>query len=143
MRNNNKRRRRVIKKANLFHPTTKFLLKLRSWILHYSGRPFQTKFKFTPFGSSHLPNVKKGFIKGKAIRRLRTCSSKQDFESNKLRGNSRHTYKQLLLNKFFLTHFYCPLSFSLHYQPLWITSLQQRNTIRNSSLKLFKTVFNY
>ena len=40
-------------------------------------------FQKTHFKSSHpAPSVKKGFIKGEALRLLRTCSSKEQFESN-------------------------------------------------------------
>ena len=39
-------------------------------------------FQYTYFSSCHLPAVKKGFIKGEAIRLLRTNSSKTTFEEN-------------------------------------------------------------
>ena len=42
-------------------------------------KPTET-FQYTHFSSSHLPGVKKGFIKGEALRLLRTNSSKELFE---------------------------------------------------------------
>ena len=42
-------------------------------------KPIET-FQYTHFTSSHPPRVKKGFIKGEALRLLRTNSSKKIFE---------------------------------------------------------------
>ena len=42
-------------------------------------KPTET-FQYTHFSSSHPPGVKKGFIKGEALRLLRTNSSKELFE---------------------------------------------------------------
>ena len=44
---------------------------------HY--KPTET-FQYTHFSSCHPPGVKSGFIKGEAIRLLRTNSSKRTFE---------------------------------------------------------------
>ena len=44
-------------------------------------KPTET-FQYTHFSSSHPPGVKKGFVKGKALRLLRTNSSKTTFEEN-------------------------------------------------------------
>ena len=47
---------------------------------HY--KPLRRLFKFTNFYSCHPPGVTKGFIKGEALRLLRTNSSKDTFEQN-------------------------------------------------------------
>jgi len=48
---------------------------------HY--KPTETfQFKFTNFYSCHPPGITKGFIKGEALRFLRTNSSKETFEQN-------------------------------------------------------------
>ena len=91
-----------IEQANKFHPTGKFtaeisekeitfldtnvykrqrfykeaLLEVRT---HY--KPTET-FHYTNFYSCPPPGVTKGFIKGEALRRLRTNSSKTTFEAN-------------------------------------------------------------
>ena len=44
-------------------------------------KPTET-FQYTHFSSCHAPGVKKGFIKGEALRLLRTNSSKATFEEN-------------------------------------------------------------
>ena len=44
-------------------------------------KPTET-FQYTHFTSCHPPGVRKGFIKGKALRLLRTNSSKTTFEEN-------------------------------------------------------------
>ena len=46
---------------------------------HY--KPTET-FQYTHFSSCHQPGVSKGFIKGEALRLLRTNSSKKSFEEN-------------------------------------------------------------
>ena len=53
------------------------------FILKYINifKPTET-FQYTHFSSSHPPGVKKGFVKGKALRLLRTNSSKTTFEDN-------------------------------------------------------------
>ena len=45
--------------------------------------------KYTHFSSSHLPGVKKGFVKGETLRHLRTNSSKETFEENIRKFKSR------------------------------------------------------
>ena len=44
-------------------------------------KPTET-FQYTHFSSCHPPGVRKGFIKGEALRLLRTNSSKTTFEEN-------------------------------------------------------------
>ena len=44
-------------------------------------KPTET-FQYTHFSSCHPPGVRKGFIKGEALRLLRTNSSKATFEEN-------------------------------------------------------------
>ena len=60
------------------------------------------KFQYTHFKSSHPPSVKKGFIKGEALRLLITCSSKEQFESNttdfKIRLRNRGYPETLITN---------------------------------------------
>ena len=91
---------RFIEQANTFHPTIKFTAEIseneiifldtvvfkgerfiKESILdiktHY--KPTET-FQYTHFTSCHPPGVKRGFIKGEAMRLLRTNSSKTTFE---------------------------------------------------------------
>ena len=91
---------RFIEQTNTFHPTIKFTAEIseneiifldtvvfkgerfiKESILdiktHY--KPTET-FQYTHFTSCHPPGVKRGFIKGEAIRLLRTNSSKTTFE---------------------------------------------------------------
>ena len=53
---------------------------------HY--KPTET-FQYTHFTSSHPPGVKKGFIKGEALRRLRTNSSETAFNDSITNFKSR------------------------------------------------------
>ena len=98
-----------IKEANQFHPTIKFAAEIsdtRATFLDttlFKGACFKQqsildikthfkpteKFQYTHFRSSHPPNVKNGFVKGETLRLLRTCSSKEDFESNKSNFQTR------------------------------------------------------
>ena len=91
-----------IEQANKFHPTIKFTAEIseneitfldtvvfngerlkKESILdiktHY--KPTET-FQYTHFNACHLPGVKNGFIKGEAMRLLRTNSSKTSFEES-------------------------------------------------------------
>ena len=91
-----------IEQANKFHPTIKFTAEIseneitfldtvvfkgerfkKESILdiktHY--KPTET-FQYTHFNSCHPPGVKNGFIKGEAMRLLRTNSSKTSFEES-------------------------------------------------------------
>ena len=91
---------RFIEQANTFHPTIKFTAEIseneiifldtvvfkgerfiKESILdiktHY--KPTET-FQYTHFTLCHPPGVKRGFIKGEAIKLLRTNSSKTTFE---------------------------------------------------------------
>ena len=90
-----------IQKANQFHPTIKFTVEIsesEATFLDttiYKGERFKEtsrildvrthfkpteKFQYTHFKSSHPPGVKKGFVKGQALRLLRTNSSRTIFE---------------------------------------------------------------
>ena len=91
---------RFIEQTNTFHPTIKFTAEISENEIifldtvvfkgerfikesipdiktHY--KPTET-FQYTHFTSCHPPGVKRGFIKGEAIRLLRTNSSKTTFE---------------------------------------------------------------
>ena len=91
---------RFIEEANTFHPTIKFTAEIseneitfldtvvfkgerfiKESILDINTqyKPTET-FQYTHFTSCHPPGVKRGFIKGEAIRLLRTNSSKTTFE---------------------------------------------------------------
>ena len=61
-------------------------------------------FQYTHYSSCHLPGVSKGFIKGEALRLLRTSSSKKTFAENIrnfrvrlcMRGYPRHLVDHIL-----------------------------------------------
>lgn len=66
---------------------------------HY--KPTET-FQYTHFSSCHPPGVSKGFIKGEALRLLRTNSSKITFEENVREFKSRlhvRGYPDILVHK--------------------------------------------
>ena len=89
-------------KANSFHPTIKFAAEIsetETTFLDtkvYKGDRFKKEsildvrthlkatetFQYTNFYSRHPPGVTKGFLKGEALRLLRTNSSKFTFEEN-------------------------------------------------------------
>ena len=89
-------------KANRFHPTIKFTAEIsetETTFLDtkvYKGDRFKKEsildvrthfkaaetFQYTNFYSCHPPGVTKGFIKGEALRLLRTNSSQFTFEQN-------------------------------------------------------------
>ena len=86
-----------IEQANKFHPTSKFTVKITLLDTNvYKGQRFYKEslldvrthckptetFQYTNFHSCHPPGVRKGFIKGEALRLLRTNSSKTTFEAN-------------------------------------------------------------
>ena len=91
-----------LEQANSFHPTIKFTAEFqtrKSYFLGtviYKGERFQKDaildikthykptetFQYTHYTSCHPPGVKRGFIKGKAIRLLRTNSSEKDFQES-------------------------------------------------------------
>ena len=91
-----------IEQANLHHPTIKFTAEISHTetvfldTIVYKGTRFKEKsildvkthfkktetFQYTHFTSCHPPSVKKGFVKGEALRILRTNSSKSTFEEN-------------------------------------------------------------
>ena len=91
---------RFIEQANTFHPTIKFTAEISEKEITfldtvvYKGERFlkeaildvKTHFKptetfqYTHYSSCHPPGVKRGFIKGEAIRLLRTNSSENNFQ---------------------------------------------------------------
>ena len=100
---------RFIEQANKFHPTIKFTAEIseneitfldttvfkgerlkKDSILDIKTHfePTET-FQFTHFASCHPPGVKYGFIKGEAIRLLRTNSSKKTFEESLVKFKQR------------------------------------------------------
>ena len=109
----------LIEQANKFHPTIKFqaeISEIETTFLDtiiYKGDRFRNDsildicthykptetFQNTHFTSCHLPGVKRGFIKGEALRLLRTNSSETMFEDNlskfKLRLIKRGYQKKL------------------------------------------------
>ena len=91
-----------IEQANSYHPTIKFtaeLSELETTFLDttvYKGERFEKesildvrthykpteRFQYKNYNSCHPAGVKKGFVKGEALRLLRTNSSKVVFEEN-------------------------------------------------------------
>jgi len=91
-----------IEQANSHHPTIKFTAEISNTettfldTVIYKGERFREQsildikthlkptetFQYTHYTSCHPPSVKKGFIKGEALRLLRTNSSKTTFEEN-------------------------------------------------------------
>ena len=91
-----------IELANNYHPTIKFTAEISDTEIIfldtcvYKGERFNKEsildvrthfkptetFQYTHFTSCHPPGVRKGFIKGEALRLLRTNSSKTTFEEN-------------------------------------------------------------
>lgn len=91
-----------IEQANNFHPTIKFTAEISESEITFldtvifKGERFRNEsildirthykptetFQYTHFTSSHPPGVKKGFIKGEALRLLRTNSSETTFENS-------------------------------------------------------------
>ena len=91
-----------IEQANLHHPKIKFTAEISNTetvfldTTVYNGTRFKDQsildvkthfkptetFQYTHFTSCHPPSVKNGFVKGEALRILRTNSSKDTFEEN-------------------------------------------------------------
>jgi len=91
-----------IELANSYHPTIKFTAEISDTEITfldtcvYKGKRFKKEsildmrmhfkptetFQYTHFTSCHPPGIRKGFIKGKALKLLRTNSSKATFEEN-------------------------------------------------------------
>ena len=88
-----------IEQANKHYPTNKFTAEISETETFldtniYKGERFRNNsvldvrthfkptetFQYTHFSSCHPPGVKKGFIKGEALRLLRTNSSRNIFE---------------------------------------------------------------
>ena len=98
-----------IEQANNFHPTIKFTAEISEIettfldTIIYKGDRFRNDsildirtnykptetFQCTHFTSCHPPGVKRGFIKGEALRLLRTNSSETMFEDNLSKFKSR------------------------------------------------------
>ena len=66
---------KVADKGNRFHHHSKLDIKTHS-------KPTETFCQYAHFSSSHPPGLKKGFVKGEALRLLRTNSSRTTFEKN-------------------------------------------------------------
>ena len=111
-----------ISETNRLHPTIKFTAEISEKEINFldttvfKGERFNKdsifdicthfkpteKFQYTHFSSCHAPGVKKGFIKGEALRLLRTNSSKTSFEEKikNFRSNLRvRGYPEKLVNK--------------------------------------------
>jgi len=91
-----------LEQANSFHPTIKFTAEISEKEIAfldavvYKGERFQKDaildikthykptetFQYTHYTSCHPPGVKRGFIKGEAIKLLRTNSSKKNFQES-------------------------------------------------------------
>ena len=100
---------KFIELANSHHPTIKFTAEISDIettfldTVVYKGKQFHDQsildikthfkptetFQYTHFSSSHSPGVKKGFVKGEALRLLRTYSSNITFEENITKFKSR------------------------------------------------------
>ena len=92
-----------IEQANNHHPTIKFLAEISDTNI-YKGKRFEKDavldvkthfkptetFQYTHFSSSHPSGVKKGFIKGEALRLLRTNSCKEKFQE-KIKNFKSHS----------------------------------------------------
>ena len=111
-----------IQQANNLHNTIKFTAEIsenETTFLHtviFQGERFKNEsildirthykptetFQFTHFTSSHPPGMKRGFIKGEALRLLRTNSSKAAFEDSISNFKSRlisHGYLEKMIQK--------------------------------------------
>ena len=97
-----RRNEEFIVQANSHHPTIKFTAEISDMettfldTVIYKGDRFKEQsildikthfkptetFQYTHFSSCHPPSVKIGFVKGEALRLLRTNSSKATFEEN-------------------------------------------------------------
>ena len=91
-----------LEQANSFHPTIKFVAEISDKEITfldtvvYEGERFQKDaildlkthykptetFQYTHYTSCHPPGVKRGFIKGEAIKLLRTNSSEKNFQES-------------------------------------------------------------
>ena len=100
---------KFLEQANSHHPTIKFTAEISNTEITFLDtvvykvkrcrehsildikthfKPTET-FQYTHFSSSHPSGVKKGFVKGEALRRLRTNSSRTTFEENIYKFKSR------------------------------------------------------
>ena len=100
---------RFIEQTNSHHPTVKFTAEISNTettfldTVIYKGKRFREQsildikthfkptetFQYTHYTSCHPPSVKKGFIKGEALRLLRTNSSESTFEENMVNFRAR------------------------------------------------------
>jgi len=84
----------VVYKGERFH--NKSILDVKT---HY--KPTET-FQYTHYSSCHPPGVKRGFIKGEAIRLLRTNSSEKNFQEGMCNFKTRleaRSYPKSLIEK--------------------------------------------
>ena len=85
---------RFIKRANYFHPTIKFTAEISENQITFldttvfKGERF-AKYSILDITFCHPPGIKYGFIKGEAMRLLRTNSSKKAFEEGRLKFKQR------------------------------------------------------
>ena len=106
-----------IELANTFHPTIKFTTEISEKqitfldMVVYKGERFLKEaildvkthykptetFQCTHYSSCHPPVVKRGFIKGEAIRLLRTNSSEKNFQEAMC--NFKHDLKHVVTQK--------------------------------------------
>ena len=115
---------KFIKKANKHHPTIKFTAEISctdATILDttiYKGQRFNKEsvldmrthfkptgtFQYTFFTTCHPPGVKKGFVKGEALRLLRTNSSMKTFQES-ITKFKKHLMEREVIRKILLkTH---------------------------------------
>ena len=112
-----------IERANKFHPSIKFMAKISENdeitfldTVVFKGERFKNEsildikthykptetFQYTHFNSCHPPSVKNGFIKGEAMRLLRTNSSKTTFEESLVKFKQRlrtHGYPNTVIER--------------------------------------------
>ena len=67
-----------VEQANSYHPTIKFTAEQLSW----TQQSIRERDSRKNYNSCHPAGVKKGFVKGEALRLLRTNCSKAMFEEN-------------------------------------------------------------
>ena len=143
-----------LKKANNFHSTVKFRAEMPETEITFLGtkvykgvrfdkesildvqthyKPTET-FQYTNFYSCHPPGVKKGFIKGEALRLLRTNSSQITFERNIRNFHNRlleRGYPAAILRKYLSEVKFADRK----------TALQQRNKSARKKLLPFVTQY--
>ena len=97
-----------IEQANTFHPTIKFTAEISEKEITFLDKPKSIvdvkthykpteTFQYTHYSFCHPPGVKRGFIKGEAIRLLRTNSSEKI--SRRPCVTSKHDLKHVVIQK--------------------------------------------